>query len=223
MYIARYQVFAVLLLMLSALAPAIAQNVVHNGDVSTIGIQPQPGDTYTWELYSDSTVNFATTPGDPSPAYASFIGNTNSSTVSVKWNKPGHYFFRVNALNVTGCTSNLKVGEVKVLEALPTAVITDPLAICAGETVSLTVTLTGTGPWEMTVTDGINSWTETEPSVAKTPPEVIHTIVVTPPPVLTTDFRITEIKDKYGINTTGSNTVTQTVNPLPKPSSIYHR
>jgi len=50
-----------------------------------------------------------------------------------------------------------------------------------------------------------------------------YTLIINPAPIITTDYQIINLSDKFGINTTGSNTVTQTVNPLPKPSTIYHR
>ena len=54
--------------MLSALAPAMAQtvvnqNVVYQGETTTLEVDSLTGDTYSWELYNDSTVNFATATG----------------------------------------------------------------------------------------------------------------------------------------------------------------
>ena len=224
-HIARYLALAVLLHLLLALAPAMAQNVVHNGDTSTIQVETQPGDSYYWEFYSDSTVNFVVAPADAVHPYADFVGATNSSTVEILWKKPGTYFFKVHALNITGCTDNMKMGIVKVLEALPTAVISPPADICEGGTATLVVTFTGTGPWKFDYTStDINGtttrpWPVADPGTMDNP----YTLIVNPAPIITTDYQIISVSDKFGINTTGSNTVTQTVNPLPKPSSIYHR
>jgi len=206
----------VLLHLLLALASAEAQNVVHQGETSNLSVQQQPGDTYMWTFYNDSTVNFAVDPGTVVQPYADFTSDTNSSTVSVLWKIPGTYFFKVNATDVTGCTNNLKIGKMKVISSLKATIETSP-AVCAGETVTLTVTLEGTPPWEYTYTDGTNSWTVS--NVLASP----NVITLTPGPVITTNYWITSVKDKYGINTTPGQKVTQQVNPIPAPSTIYHR
>jgi len=206
----------VLLHLLVALAPAMAQNVARTGETSIISIEQQPGDTYMWTLYNDSTVNFAVTPGTVVQSYAEFVGDTNSSTVTILWKEPGVYFFKVNATDITGCTNNLKIGRVKVLLGVKATIEASPV-VCAGETVTLTVTLEGIPPWEYTYTDGTNSWTV---SNVLTSPSVI---TLTPGPVITTDYWITSVKDSYGTNTTPSAKTTQQVNPLPAPSTIYHR
>jgi hypothetical protein len=216
-HIARYLALAVLLHLLLALAPAMAQNVVRQGETSTIGVEPQPGDTYTWELYSDSTVNFVVAPADAVHPYADFIGATNSSTVEILWKKPGTYFFKVHALNITGCTNNLKMGIVKVLEALPTATMTST-TICVGETASITVELTGTAPWSFTYTDGTTIKTET--GILSSPYE----LKINPNPKTTTTYTITTITDKWGTNSylvDPKPTVTQEVKPKPNSSQIY--
>ena len=205
-----------LLHLLVALAPAMAQNVARTGETSIISIEQQPGDTYMWTLYNDSTVNFAVTPGTVVQSYAEFVGDTNSSTVTILWKEPGVYFFKVNATDITGCTNNLKIGRVKVLLGVKATIEASPV-VCAGETVTLTVTLEGTPPWEYTYTDGTNSWTV---SNVLTSPSVI---TLTPGPVITTDYWITSVKDTYGTNTTPSAKATQQINPLPAPSTIYHR
>lgn len=199
----------------------MAQNVVRQGETSTVSIGQQPGDTYMWTLYNDSTVNFAVAPGTVVQPYADFVGNTNSSTVTILWKEPGIYFFKVNASDITGCTNNLKIGKVKVLQALPTATLEASPVVCAGETISLTVTLTGTAPWEFTYNswDGTTTQTFTVGNVLTSP----SVITLTPGPVITTDYWITSVKDKYGTNTTPGEKATQQINPLPAPSTIYHR
>ena len=91
-HIARYSALVALLLL--ALAPAMAQNVVHKGETTVISIDIAPGETAAWELYTDSTVNFATTPGETSPSYAEFVGGTTSTTATILWKEPGVYFSR---------------------------------------------------------------------------------------------------------------------------------
>lgn len=214
--IVHYLALAVLLHLLQALAPVMAQNVARTGETTTFTITPQPGDTYTWTLYNDPTVNFAVDPGTVTQSYAEFIGDTNSSTVNILWKEAGVYFFKVNATDITGCAQNFKIGQITVLPGVKATIEASPV-VCAGETVSLTVTLTGTPPWEYTYTDGTSSWTRTN---ILTSPDVI---TLTPGPVITTEYWITTVKDKYGINATPSDKAKQEINPLPAKTTIYHR
>ena len=56
-HIARYKVLAVLLLMLLALAPVMAQNVAYTGETTKLEIVPVTGETYSWELYDNAYVH----------------------------------------------------------------------------------------------------------------------------------------------------------------------
>ncbi len=220
-YIARYMALAVILHLLLALAPVLAQNVAYTGGTSTLSVEQQPGDVYSWELYKEPTdpnFNFATEAGSTAnTSYAEFVGGTNTgTTVEIRWKEPGLYFFKVNAWNITGCTNNIKIGMIEVKIGVTAEIAASP-AVCAGETVSLTITLTGTAPWEYTYTDGTNSWTVTN---VLTSPNVI---TIAPGPLITTEYWITNVKDQYGENTTPSAKATQVINPLPAPSLIYHR
>lgn len=224
-HISRSLALAVLLHLLLALAPAMAQSVARTGEITPLSVEPQPGDVYSWELYKEPTdpnFNFVTQPGETTPSYAEFVGGTASSTVNVLWKEPGIYFFKVHALNITGCTDNIKMGVIEIKTAVTATIAASPV-VCAGETVTLTVTLTGTGPWTFTYTDGANSWTETVPDNSTTPPVVTYPITINPGPSTTTDYWITSVTDQYGTNATPSAKATQQVNPLPAPSTIYHR
>ena len=152
--------------LLTAMAPAMAQNTVYAGQSSDLSVITIPGDAYVWELYnSASGVNFATDPGNCPPGDAYFTGGFTGPLVNVMWLTPGTYFFKVTAYR-GGCTMNLKVGKMIVLPALPTAVIVFPLQpICEGDPVHLTVQLTGTAPWSFTLTDG--SYRENQPMGAR--------------------------------------------------------
>lgn len=220
-YIERLVMAAVLLLLL-AVAPAMAQDAVYQGETTTLSVEQNGADTYQWELYSDSTVNFAVEPGDPSPtAYAEFIGPNEGPMVQVQWNKPGTYFYKVTALDAAGCAMNLKIMKIRIMEALPTVVITppDPNGVCEGEEVKLEVTLTGKAPWSFTYTDGINEWEVTDIQDAENP----YLLLIDPRPLVTTEYWITKVTDSRGTNTEISNKVTQQINPLPSPTIIYHR
>jgi hypothetical protein len=215
LYIARYPALAVLLLMLSALAPAMAQNVTNKGEITDLSVDSVPGEIYIWELYSDSTLNFAVAPGVTSSAtFAEFVGGNVGAKVHVLWKEIGTYFFKVTAWNAAGCTNNIEVGIMKVKPPLPVGTL-NTLAICSGDPAKLTVDLTEVGPWSFTYTDGTTIWTET--NVLSTP----WVVTVIPGPTTNTDFWITSVTNPNGTNIRPSPKVTQIVYPKPRSSVIY--
>lgn len=221
LYTTRYHALAVLLLMLSALAPAIAQNVVYQGETSTLEVDSIYGDSYSWELYNDSTVNFAKVPGDMSPTYAEFVGGDNiGPSVQVEWKLPGTYFFKVTAWDVTGCTMNIKVGIMRVLPALPTAVIeVKPEEICIGEWSELLVTFTGKAPWSIKLQEKDNDETRVVEYSGINDADNPYTIRINP--AMTTEYTVIEVTDARTVQVRPSNSVIVTVNPLPRSSVIY--
>ena len=196
------------------MAKAVAQTDVYQGQTTTLEIEQKPGDTYTWEIYNDSTVNFAMVAGDTPATDALFVSGNSGNKVDVTWHQPGIYFYKVTAVDATGCTNNIKVGRIKILEGLPTATITaDP--ICIGDPASLTVTLTGNGPWDITYTDGVN--TETITGIT----ESTYLITISPGPTTSTQYWITEVTDALNTNSTPTDPVDLIVNPKPGSSKIY--
>ncbi len=220
LYIARYLVLAVLLLLLLALAPVLAQNVVYQGQTTPLGVNPNPGDTYEWELYNDGTVDFAKVSGACPTNLADFVGGNTGATVNVEWKKPGTYFFKVTARDVTGCTSNLKIGIVKVLSSLPKAVLDiSPADICIGESAELKVIFSGKDPWSMKLQakdkNGIVVSNYSGIDAFGNP------LKIPVNPKLTTEYTVIEVSNVYGVQTIPSNSVTLTVHPLPEKTPIY--
>jgi hypothetical protein len=203
--------------LLTAMAPAMAQHeTVYAGQTLDLGVVPIPGDTYAWELYNDVTnINFATDPGNCPAADAYFTGGSTGPNVNVMWVTPGIYFYKVTAYR-GGCTNNLKIGRIIVLYALPTAIIQPPGPICVGDSVHLTVVLTGTAPWSITLTDGVNNFVFN--NITSSP----FTLTVPVIPLVTTIYWISSVTDAHGTNTSPSPPVIQVVNPLPVTSPIYH-
>jgi hypothetical protein len=204
--------------LLMAMAPAMAQDTVFAHQATDLTVVEVPGDTYVWELYNDTVltgINMAVVHGNCPAGDAYFTNGPNGPTVNVMWNTPGLYFFKVTAFRA-GCTNNLKVGKLLVLPALPTAVIEPPPPICQGDSVHLTVTLTGTPPWSITLTDGVNEYVYsniTSSPYTLTVPRIL-------PPGNTT-YWIKDVTDEYGTNTTPSPQVEQVVHPKPGGSRIY--
>lgn len=200
--------------VLMALAPAKAQtNSVYAGQTSPLSVVEIPGDTYEWELYKDvSGINFATMPGNCPAGDAYFVNGINTgATVNVTWLSPGTYFFKVTSYR-GGCTMNLKVGKMIVLEPLPTAIISPPPSVCTGESGVLSIALTGTGPWSIDISDGTNTTTYTSTT---------NIFTTTISPTQTTNYTVVRVSDANGTNINPSNSVTVTVNPKPKSSKIY--
>lgn len=215
LYIARFPASAVLLLMWMALAPAMAQNVTNKNETTDLDIEPKPGETYSWELYSDSTLNFAVATGvTTSASYAEFVGGNTGAKVSVKWKEVGTYFFKITAWNTTGCTNNIEIGKMKVLPPLPEGTITTT-PVCSGDPVKLKIDLTEVGPWSLTYTDGTTIWTEK--NITSTPWEV----TVTPGPGVDTEYWILTVTNPNGTNKRPSPKVMQVIYPAPKSSVIY--
>ena len=201
--------------VMMAVAPAMAQNTVYAGQTSALGVTEVPGDTYAWELYTDNTtLNFATEPGNCPPGDAYFVNGNTGPSVIVMWLTQGNYYYKVTA-SQNGCTMNLKIGMITVLNDPPTAVIEPALPICAGDSAHLTVTLTGIAPWSFTLTDGVSSFAFA--NITSSPAAITVPVI----PSGTTTYWITEVTDAHITNTTPFSQVVQVVNPKPVNSKIY--
>lgn len=196
------------------MAPAMAQVTVPAGQSSELSVVAIPGDSYTWDLYNDvDGINLASASGNCPAGDAFFSGGVSSgSTVNVTWLQPGTYFYKVTASR-NGCTMNLKVGKVIVLESLPTAVIAQPQPICVGDTSSLSIQLTGEGPWSLSLSDGNQIITYTD---INTSPFVIPVN-----PSANTNYQVMEVSDVNGTNNVPTAPVLLIVKPRPVSSHIY--
>lgn len=212
--------------MVLALAPAMAQTVVnqtvvYQGETTELGVEQMPGDTYVWDIYNDSTVNFATATGTAvADGQVEFVGGNIGTPVSVLWKTPGVYFYKITAMDVTGCTMNLKVGIVRVLPSLPTAIIeVKLLEICIGEWAELLVTFTGKAPWSIKLQEKDNDETRVVEYSGIGDADNPYTIRISPEK--TTEYTVIEVTDARATQTKPSNSVILTVNPLPVSSPIY--
>ncbi|MFA5327286.1 MAG: hypothetical protein WC384_05805 [Prolixibacteraceae bacterium] len=214
--IARYSALAVLLLMMLSLAPPIEPIVVEVGEILELKVDSMNGDSYSWDIYNDSTVNFAVVDGTAvADGDALYVNGVNTGkSVQVQWLKRGIYFYKVTAYDVTGCTNNLKMGMVKVIPARPKAKLTTT-PVCEADPVKIQVDLTGESPWSFTITDGVRSWDFS--GVTETPFEA----VLVPGPRTATSYWVTVVKDFWGENLKPTDPVPQEVNPKPATSVIY--
>lgn len=198
--------------MFAVVASVMAQSVVYKGQISDFSVEQKPGESYSWDIYKDSTVNFAKTPGDVLPTEAIFVNGNTGPEIQIEWLEAGIYFVKVTATNE--CTNNLEIARIEVLESLPEATITGD-SICIGDPAFLTVELTGEAPWNITYTDGSESWTIN--NINETP----YTIAIDPGPVGTTEYWITQITDSNGTNNEPTEKAEVKVYPKPAISRIY--
>ncbi|HRZ48989.1 MAG TPA: hypothetical protein P5338_06300, partial [Bacteroidales bacterium] len=161
--------------------------------------QPVPGTIYTF-LPPPQTSGFAWTPAASvvSPLLPATATNPLSSTTT----------FTVTATGANNCINSQNV--TVTVNPLPTATTTLNATehICLGETIPLTVDLTGTAPWTLTVNDGTGS-------------AVIPGILTSPwtfpaSPTVNTTYTVTQVQDANCTNTSNLS-VQVIVDPLPAP------
>jgi len=211
---------AIMLVVLTVAFAAAQMRTVYQGETIELSVVQEGNDTYTWDIYNDPSVNFAQVDGNASPDEAEFVGGNTGAAVSVHWLKAGIYFYRVMAVDEEGCTNNLKVGRLEVLENLPTAELAIyPGEICISDPAIITVTLTGQPAWSFTLEavgeDGVIEQIAYTVNAEENPKE-IHVY-----PSQTTTYRIINLKDRYGENLDASEDIELTVHPIPVNSRIY--
>lgn len=210
----------VLLVVFAVAFSASAQVVVNQCEIMEFTVVQQGADRYTWDIYRDSTVNFAQTKGDVDPVTYFEEGHYEGSTVVVKWLDPGDYFVRVMAWDEVNCTNNLGLYKIKVVESLPEALIEGD-SLCAGEPVTVKIVFTGKGPWDVIYTYGNGTMQVNLYGIV----EQEYVVSLPPMPVGETDIWIMEVVEYRGacrvINTTPSEKRRVVIFPIPVSSQIY--
>jgi hypothetical protein len=209
--------------VLLAMAPAMAQtNNVFVGQSVELSVATIPGDTYTWELYTDETgINFATTPGNCQLTDASFDGGiATGPIVHITWFTPGTYFFKVTSQH-SGCTMNLKIGKIIVDQFSPTVSLSlNNSSTCINQNTSIIVTNIGDPLLSLTYRV-IKPDASMEQVTLNNSSGDLTSIPFTPISAGTYTFQLISITDTSGIKNAISNSVTVTVNPKPGSSRIY--
>ena len=108
------------------------------------------------------------------------------------------------AVTVAGCASSAATTSALV-RSLPTAFVTGAATICAGDSTQISAALTGTGPWNLTWSDGLAQSAGTSPATRNVSPET------------TTTYTVTTIADAHcaGTGSGGAEVIVGT--PVPAP------
>lgn len=175
-----------------------------------------PTDRYTWDIYRDSTVNFATEKGDVGPVPYFVNDMYQGDAVRVTGLGAGRYFVRIMIWNEEICTNNLLVYLLDITAHIPYAVLYGD-SVCYGEPTTLRIVFTGSGPWDILVTDSdgaiaINLMGETENE---------KTVSLPPLPVGPTEFHIVQVADKCTVNDQIVEKTVVHIYPRPSNSRIY--
>ncbi|MFV0291370.1 MAG: gliding motility-associated C-terminal domain-containing protein [Mangrovibacterium sp.] len=94
---------------------ANAQTVVKQNSSTILSVNKEEGVSYSWDLFTGDTKEFANNSGNLSSKKAFFLNSfKDGATVTVQWLEAGTYFFRVVATSANGCTDNIKVGQIIV-------------------------------------------------------------------------------------------------------------
>jgi len=141
--------------------PVITNNVIPDpggicsGSTTTLN-PPEPAGgagedsyTYYWEQSTDN-VN-----------WIGADGTRNEVTYTTPALTSPLYYRRTVTSGPNGCCQDISPSVLVDIYPLPTATITDPaIPVCSGAPVDITISLTGTAPWDVTLTDGTGQYTE---------------------------------------------------------------
>jgi hypothetical protein len=203
---------------------AMAQKAVPYYEISQcdtleLSVVEWPGDRYTWDLYVDSTVNFATQNGDITPVPYFVNDMYEGSTVQITGLTVGRYFARVMVWDEQNCTNNLMVFMFDIFEQKPYAELYGD-SVCYGEPVKMKIVFTGTGPWEVIYTYGDGTThLNLNGDIGEKEKEFTPPIVALP--VGPTEFWILEVKDQCTVNNEIVDKTVVHIYPRPRSSRIY--
>jgi len=132
--------------------------------------------------------------------------NIAASPYTLNATASGNYTI-TSVTDANGC-SNTGIGNATVSYwPVPSATISGTTAVCAGQSATLTISMTGTAPYTFTYTDGVTPVTVTNHPVN------IYTFTVTPAAAVT--YTMVSMEDSHGCNGTLSGSATVTINAQP--------
>jgi PKD repeat protein len=132
--------------------------------------------------------------------------NIAASPYTLNANTAGNYTI-TSVTDANGCT-NTGIGNATVsFYPVPTATISGTTSVCAGQSATVTVTLTGAAPYDFIYTDGVTPVTVTNH------PTNVYTFSVTPAAAVT--YTLVSMEDNNGCTGTLSGSATITINAQP--------
>ncbi len=164
---------------------------------------------------SNVTSTYAWSLSDPTAGTIDNSITANDSIIEIDWGTvSGTYTIYVVETSGDGCIGDTVSLDV-IVNPLPTvAIVSD--SVCEGYSATLTLTLTGTAPWEVDYSDGSNNYSTT---AASSP----HTVTL---PAYTTSqtITITGVTDGNTCDADASGLPSTGVVVFPKPSTgaIFH-
>lgn len=215
-----------LLLVVLTVATAMAQKPliyieVPQCETIEFSVVDMPGDRYTWDIYRDSTVNFAQENGDVDPVPHFEDGNYGGPTVRVNGLDVGRYFVRVMVWDEVNCTNNLMMYLVDIYSDPPMAVLTGD-SLCIGDPAVVKIVLTGRGPYNLTYTYVSHTNGDNEINVNLVGQvEQEFTVTLPPLPVGITEIWVKQIIDECTENLIPSDRARIVIFPKPSQSKIY--
>jgi hypothetical protein len=137
------------------------------------------------------------------------LDGTGAATVNTAILTANTTYTIVSALSQEGCFQALSTSAIASVSPRPTASVTGTSNVCAGNSANITIDLTGTGPWDITYSDGTNLTSVT----TSTDP---YTFAVSPSS--TTTYTLISLDDANctasGIDMTGAATLTVNQNTV---------
>ena len=163
------------------------------GQVRQLGVSPQTGSSWLWEVVRRPTGS------------AAVLQNTTLPNPTFTPDVPDTYLFRLTT------SDGIRTSITTVpLTASVTALVSGAAAICVGGSAVVKATLAGTPPWTLTWSDGF-----VQSDVTASP------VTRTVSPALTTTYAVTEVGDASGPGSTnGSATILVSGPPPPDPPVI---
>lgn len=175
-------------------APASTGFALDADDVLIYVLHTNSGNSLGTVLATNSTPTFNFTPGvtayNTQYYISAVVGNDNGS----------------GGVSTSDPCLSVAPGTPVIFRALPTVGVTGSTSICEGETATINMAITGTGPFSVTYTQNGQSQTVQIPIAGNIPVDVS--------PTATTTITLVSIQDNgTGCSNTASQSVTITVNP----------
>ncbi len=137
--------------------------------------------------------------------YTSYQWSTGNNSSTLTTGTAGNYVVTVTDAN--GCSGTSPAFSL-IVNPLPTAVISQNSTICAGQSATVNLTFTGTGPYNFTYSNGFQNFNGNAAG---------NTTTLTISPGVSTTYTLVTVSDAHCTGNVSGNAII-TVNPLPTPS-----